>query len=539
MKVYKEKILFSDKKIGKIEKNIGFLFLKSLKKYKNKPFFYYFKKKWAYKTLEDVFIDASKLCFFLKREGFLKKGDRALTFSENSYEMLIWELALLFSGIASVSLWSGAKEEIISEVIKQANPSFGFVDCPERQKILKKIKNMKLFNQRDLKNIEKIKFDEGFILSLIEKVEPEEEAFIQFTSGSTGEMKGVILTHKNICSQQKSFSLIWKIPSSSRFLSYLPWHHSYGGLFERFISINYGVHWYNDPEIGKNLNKLFYHWKMVKPTHFFSVPKVYIEILKKLKENKKLKDIFFHKDLKILFTAGAPLPKICANYFEKNGVVVMEGWGLTETSPTVTLTSPDGGRVHSFVGFPIPGCCIKVDGEGEIYVKGPNVMKGYLDKQRTEEVLEDGWFRTGDVGKITRRGLKLICRKDGIFKLSNGKKVASFPIEEKLNFISKEIQNAVLFGEGMEKAGALLFVNPKTDIKALKEKILQNLNKWKPEKLPFEGIVIIPRNLSIEKNEITPTQKIIRDRILKNFRVYIEGLYFKKTKKFEKFILRF
>ncbi|MEJ5167389.1 MAG: AMP-binding protein, partial [Thermoanaerobaculia bacterium] len=447
--------------------------------------------------------------------------------------------ALLFSGIASISLWSEAKEEFVSEVVNQAEPTFGFVDSSQRKKILEKIAKIKLFSPDDLKEIKKIKFENSFILNLIEKVEADREAFIQFTSGSTGEMKGVILTHRNICSQQKAFSLLWKIPPSSRFLSYLPWHHSYGGLNERFIAINYGVNWYEDPEIGKNIDKLFHQWERVKPTHFFSVPKIYVEIVKKLEENKGLKEVFFHKDLKILFTAGAPLPKKCAKFFEKNGVVVMEGWGLTETSPTVTLTSPKGGRIHSYVGFPIPGCSIKVDKDGEIYVKGPNVMKGYLDEEKTKEVFIDGWFKTGDVGKITKKGLKLICRNDGIFKLSNGKKVASFPIEEKLNFISKEIQNVIVFGDGMEKAGALVFIGPEKDIEKIKKEILGNLSKWKPEKLPFEGIVIIPKNLSPEKNEITPTHKIVRSEILKNYKDCIKALYFKGNREFERFILRF
>lgn len=103
-------------------------------------------------------------------------------------------------------------------------------------------------------------------------------------------------------------------------------------------------------------------------------------------KKKKLKKIFFHKDLKLLFAAGAPLPYKCSNYFEKNGVIVMEGWGLTEKSPTVTLTSPNGGRKHTYVGFPIPGYKIKVDEEGEIYAKGQNVMKDYFYKEKTKDV---------------------------------------------------------------------------------------------------------------------------------------------------------
>ncbi len=534
------KVLSSKIRIGKYEKNIGFLFLKSLKKYNNKRFFFYLKdNEWISKSYLDIFEDASKIAYHLKKEGFLEKNKRAITLSSNSYNMLIWELALLFSGIASVSVWNEAKEEMLFEVIKNSKPSFAFVDSIEKERMIKKFFDMKIYKIKEIEKIKESNSNEEFLLDLIEKVEPETEAFIQFTSGSTGEMKGVVLTHKNITSQQRAFSLIWKIPPSSIFLSYLPWYHSYGGLFERFIAINYGVLWYLDPEIGKDIDKLFYQWEKIKPTHFFSVPKVYIEILKKLEESKKIRKLFFHKNLKTLFTAGAPFPLKCSKFFEKKGVVIMEGWGLTETSPTVTLTSPKGGRKHSYVGFPIPGCKVKVNKEGEIYVKGLNVMKGYLDEEKTREVLCNGWLKTGDIGEITKEGLRLICRNDGIFKLSNGKKVASLPIEEKLTFISKEIQNVILFGNGMEKVGALIFVNQNADIRNLKEEIIRNSNKWKPEKIPFYGFALIQKSLSIEKNEITPTQKVVRKKVLENYKEFVEALCLKnKSEKLEKFIFR-
>jgi len=536
----KDRTLSSKIRIGKFDKNLGFLFLKSLKKYNNKPIFFYLSDgKWVGKTYLDIFEDSSKIAYFLKSKGLLGQNIRAITFSENSYNMLIWEMALLFSGATSVSIWSEAREELVFEALENAKPSFGLVSSLEKERIIKKFSNIELLKTKDIEKIKENNPNEEFLLDQIEKVEPETEAFVQFTSGSTGEVKGVILTHKNITSQQRAFSLLWKIPSSSIFLSYLPWHHSYGGLFERFIAINYGVFWYQQPEIGKDIDKLFFHWEELKPTHFFSVPKVYIEIVKKLEEDKKLRKIFFHRNLKTLFTAGAPLPLKCSDFFEKKGVVVMEGWGLTETSPTVTLTSPKGGRQYSYVGFPIPGCKIKINKEGEIYVKGPNVMKGYLDENKTKEVLCNKWLKTGDIGEITKKGLKLICRNDGIFKLSNGEKVASFPIEEKLNFLSKEIQNVIIFGDGMEKAGALIFVSPNSDIKSLKNKIFKNLKKWKPQKLPFYGFIIIPKELSIERNEITPTQKIVRKKILENYNDYIEALYLNnKSERYEKFIFR-
>ncbi len=537
-----EKYLSSNIKLKYFKKSVGEILIKSFKKYKNKPFLYFYDKEigWSCISFKKFFRDIEKVAFFLKREKINEQGKRALTISKNSYQMLLWEMALLSLGIASTSIYPEINEKALREILEKAKPTFGFVEEKEKKEIVKKIQKIPLYDLRDFENFLNVKAEEGFLEREIEKVNPNEEAFIQFTSGSTGNTKGVILTHKNIYSQQKSFSLIWEIPSSSIFLSYLPWYHSYGGLFERFLAIRCGVYWYNAPEIGKDIDRLFYHWESIKPTHFFSVPKVYVEILKKMRENKKFKEIFFHKNLKILFTAGAPLPLKCTNFFKKNGIIVMEGWGLTETSPTVTLTSSYGGRIHSYVGFPIPGCEIKIDGEGEIYVKGPNVMKGYLEGEETKKVLEKGWLKTGDVGKITKRGLKLICRKDGVLKLLNGKKVVAFPIEEKIKFISKDINYVVLIGDGMEGIYALIFINPKADLEIIKKELILKKKNWKPTKVPFYGFALIPKDLSINGGEVTPSFKVITSKIISKYKNWIKALLNKgKYKELEKNIYRF
>ncbi len=537
-----EKYLSSKIKLKNFEKSIGKILIKSFKKFKRKPFLYFYDEEIGWKCInfKMFYRDIEKVAFFMKKEGLGKLGKRALTISNNSYEMLLWEMALLSIGISSVSIYPELNEDKVKEILEKAKPSFGFVGEKGKKEIIKKIQNIPLFDLKDFENFLNVKPEESFLEREIEKVNPNDEAFIQITSGSTGDTKGVILTHKNICSQQKSFSLIWEISPTSIFLSYLPWHHSYGGLFERFLAIRCGVYWYNAPEIGKDIDKLFYHWENVKPTHFFSVPKVYVEILKKIKENKKLKEIFFHKNLKILFTAGAPLPLKCAKFFEKNGAIVMEGWGLTETSPTVTLTSPKGGRIHSYVGFPIPGCEIKTDEDGEIYVKGPNVMKGYLEEEKTEEVLVKGWFKTGDIGKITKRGLKLICRKDGILKLLNGKKVAAFPIEERSDFISKDINYVILVGDGMEGIYALIFINPSADLETIKNELISKEKNWKPTRVPFYGFALIPKDFSIVEGEITPSFKLIRSKIISKHKNWIMALVKKeKYKELEKYIYRF
>ena len=143
------------------------------------------------------------------------------------------------------------------------------------------------------------------------------------------------------------------------------------------------------------------------------------------KQSLKAEEMFFNSGLKFVFTAAAPLPKKLSDEFEKRGIPVIEGWGLTETSPCCTLTDPDLKREPGVVGKPIPGVSIRIAEDNEIQVKGPNVMVGYYNNEEANKDIftDDGWYRTGDVGELTENGLKLITRKDRIFKLSNGEKV--------------------------------------------------------------------------------------------------------------------
>ena len=142
------------------------------------------------------------------------------------------------------------------------------------------------------------------------------------------------------------------------------------------------------------------------------------------RESKEAEDIFFNSGLKFIFTAAAALPEKLSNEFEARNIKVIEGWGLTETSPCCTLTDPELKRETGVVGKPIPGVSVRIANDDEIQVKGPNVMVEYYNNDEANEGVftEDGWYRTGDVGALTENGLKLISRKDRIFKLSMEKR---------------------------------------------------------------------------------------------------------------------
>jgi len=245
-------------------------------------------------------------------------------------------------------------------------------------------------------------------------VPPDTISLMMYTSGTMGTPKCVQLTHKNILSQQAAMKALWDLNNDDRFLSFLPWHHSFGGIFEKFAAIVNGAVLSLEHGYGKDLDILLNNWETVKPTIFFSVPRIYQAIATRVMQDKRIEKMIFHNELRFVFTAAAPLPKNIADLFDHHGIPVVEGWGLTETSPCCTVTDPTIQREQGVVGKPIPGISIKLDDDGEILVKGPNIMTGYYhNREATADVMEkDGWFRTGDVGEYTDSGLKLISRKD-------------------------------------------------------------------------------------------------------------------------------
>jgi len=386
------------------------------------------------------------------------------------------------------------------------------------------------------------------ISDLFGEIHPDDLALIMYTSGTTNFPKGVMLTHRNILSQQSALKTLWAPEPGMRFLCYLPLHHSFGGLFERFFALHSGGCLAVDDSWGKDTDALFRNFEEIKPHIYFSVPKVYQEIIARVLTQKHAEEIFFHNELKFLFTAAAPLPFSTSDVLKKRKVVVVEGWGLTETAPCCTLTELSLERKPGVVGFPIPGVEIKLDDEGEILVRGPNVMRVYFKLPKvTAEVLDkDGWFKTGDLGEFTSIGLKILSRKDRVFKLSNGGKVFPTAIEESVRAKCKIIKHIYVFGSGLDHPCALIFPNFElfglrkvgpldepgcvcplslSDLKKCLNDCLQTINsgmKVKSERIA--AAVIVNRELSIENNELTPSFKLVPRRIEEEFGSFIRCL---------------
>ena len=444
------------------------------------------------------------------------------------------------------------------------------------------------------------------ILGFEQSVDPESLATIIYTSGTTGMPKGAMLTHWNLVSD--CLMVRWFAPldlAGKSNLSFLPLSHSLERLSGHFYPIMIGM----CTAFASNIDNLSRDLKEVQPEYLTGVPRVfekiyayamlmikdYSSIKKKIfwwavntgkefdkyfRESKgegipfwtnfKIKiarKLVFDKFLqatggKLLFfiSGGASLPDELAKFYGAVGITIIEGYGLTETSPVTNMNDPLAVK-YGTVGPPITGTEEKIAEDGEILIKGPQVFKGYLNKpEQTKAVLEDdGWFHTGDLGEFDEAGnLKIIGRKKEIFVLSTGKKVPPILIED-LVAMAQFIQQLVLIGDGRKFISAILtpafdyleghvkktmpdaakempnfataskeevekFLE-KPEIIDLFQKDIDHINSQVDPFMQIKRFVIVPNEMTEESGDLTPSLKFKRRNISENYRDKIEALY--------------
>ena len=374
-------------------------------------------------------------------------------------------------------------------------------------------------------------------------VDPDAPCLLNFTSGTSGVLKGVVLTHDNILSQQHALSAIWSVTRDDRFLSYLPWHHSFGGIFEKYTALYNGATIHIDDSRGKDFGALLRNWTNVRPTIYFSVPHVYQQLVTHVQARPEDEATIFHSGLRFVFTAAAPLPGTVSAFFAAKRVPVLEGWGLTETSPCCALTDLNEARsVPGMVGYPIPGVTIRIASDGEILVRGPNVMRGYYgNPEATAQALPgDGWFHTGDLGEFVGAGLKLVARKDRVFKMLNAEKVVPTEIENRLVAMNSFIRHVIVAGQGRRFLSAIIFpdyfriaeqfgADREAAERVVKESLRDTLLAFNREhRVKYERIqafALVSRELTLERQELTPSMKVRVRNVLENAEEYVEALY--------------
>jgi len=417
----------------------------------------------------------------------------------------------------------------------------------------------------------------------------KDEIIAKFHKGTKEIPKGVVLTHKNIMSNVTSALETYPITKDDVFLSFLPLCHIFermGGYYTAFAS---GAAIYYAESIEKVATNLM----EVKPTIMTSVPRlferIYSRIIKNVEKQPKKKQKIFYSAIKVgseyakakkagkvslalkiknklasklvfkkivertggnirfFISGGAALSRELGEFFEAVGIIIIEGYGLTESSPVITANRIDDYKFGS-VGKPLPGVEVKIAPDGEILAKGPNIMKGYhKNKKETTETIKDGWLHTGDIGVFDADGFLMITdRKKHLFKTSAGKYIAPTHIENTF-LASKYIDQFIVIGDRRMFVSALIVPDfeavkeyadsnkiPYADEKDLVQndkiyKLLEDdMIRFQKKLANYERVrkfVLLDRPFTIDSGEITPSMKIKRKIVEENYNDLIELMY--------------
>ena len=501
--------------------------------------------------------DTCAFAAFLGEYG-VGHGARVAVVSRNRAAMLTAEFATTGTGAIYVPLFAGYSAEQTSDLLGHAEPSVVILPHArdvDRIRIPSSARAVLSFGSMSDARRNVLGFDDVVrhyrpdgaarrrFIAAAAAVDPDAPCLMMYTSGTSGALKGVLLTHDNILSQRRAVRALWNVTPADRFLSYLPWHHSFGGIFEKHAALYTGATIYVDDSMGRDFDALLRNFLEVRPTIYFSVPKIYQQLVAHAQAHPEDEPRIFHPGLRFVFTAAAPLPANLSRFFAEKGIPVVEGWGLTETSPCCTLTDPSEPRGDAgMVGYPIPGVTVRIARDGEILVHGPNVMVGYFrDEAATRNALPgDGWFHTGDLGELAGTTLRLIGRKDRVFKMLNAEKVVPTDIENRLAGMNRYIRHVIVAGDGRDFIAALVFpdffriaeefgddrARAEREVKASLRDTLLEFNRTHPVKYErISACAVVSKELTIEDGELTPSLKVrVRD-VLSRSAGYLEAVY--------------
>ena len=409
-----------------------------------------------------------------------------------------------------------------------------------------------------------LNFDENNPIIDLNRKDP---ACIIYTSGTGGNPKGVVLSHGGILSNcEGAINLIKPILSSrTRFLTWLPLSHSYEHTVQ-FVQISVGAKIY----YAEGIDKLLKNMSECKPEIMTAVPRFYQNLYQKINSNFKKQTGFkkkiinatislgnkklnkdklnflqyltnqiceilvrkkikkqFGGSLKAFVSGGGALDQTIGRFLNSVGLPTLQGYGLTEASPVVSCNPLDNIKVDT-VGLPFPGNKIKLEKDGEILVKGENLMIGYWNQpEETKKVIRDGWLYTGDIGEFKSGYLKITDRKKDIIVNAGGDNISPLKVEN-LMTNQYEIEQCLVYGDGKNYLVALVvpsdeFINEEDKIKKKVEEINKELSVI--EKI--KNIIVVKEKFSIENRMLTPTLKLKRFKIIEKYKKQLENLYLK------------
>ena len=528
---------------------------------------------------QEIFNSINKLSEELSK--FVNKGDRCLLISENRPEWFISDLSVMLSGSITVPAYTTYAERDYEYIINDCTPSVIFVSNTEQFNKLKNVIKSKDFikkifsfdklenvNENQYQNINNL-FSNLKNQNNIPKTEKnrKDPACIIYTSGTQGNPKGVILSHGGILNNcEGAIKILEPLikKDQTRFLTWLPLSHSYEHTVQ-FVQITVSARVF----YAESIDKLIKNMNECSPEIMTAVPRFYQNLyqkintsfnkatgvkkvlvqkmvklgVKKIKKKplsfiEKIQDVIlenivrkkikaqFGGSLKTFVSGGGALDKEVGFFLNAIGLPTLQGYGLTETSPVVSCNPINDIRVET-VGPPFKGNEVKIAQDGEILVKGENVMIGYWNnKEETDKVLKDGWLYTGDIGVFENNYLKITDRKKDILITPGGDNISPLKIENDL-VNSEIIDQAIVYGDNKPYLVALLVLSDEKK-SSTDEEIIKEIKKINNKLTKIENIkkyFTINEKFSIENGMLTPTLKLKRFKIVQKYKNFFEKLY--------------
>ncbi|MEW6506146.1 MAG: long-chain fatty acid--CoA ligase [Bacteroidota bacterium] len=567
-------------------------------------------EKWLDVSYDQLYNETVNLACGLASLG-VKNEDKVSIIAENRPEWVYSDMAILGIGAVDVPLYPISTAETIEFILNNSESVGIVVSNKfQLNKVLKirsNCRNLKfiivmneedkgnekdVYSMKDVQNMGKefIKEHPNYFSEKSALCTENQLCTIIYTSGTTGEPKGVMLTHKNIVSNIKSAHEIFNISESDVFLSFLPLCH----IFERMGGYYTAFSCGGMIAYAESIEKIANNMAEIKPTIMTAVPRLFERMYSKIKKNvesqpekkqkifnwaietgkeymiakksgnpvpimltlkRKLADkLVFGKlrertggRLRFFISGGAALARELGIFFEAAGILIIEGYGLTESSPVISANRLNDYKFGT-VGKPMPGVEVKIAKDGEILAYGPNIMPGYYkNKKETDETIRDGWLHTGDIGVFDAEGFLIITdRKKHLFKTSGGKYIAPTPIEN-MFLASKYIDQFVIIGDRRMFITALIVpdyealkeyadanriqysnLDELVKMKQIYELLDKELGEFQKKLAAFERIrkfAILDKPFTIEGGELTPSLKVKRKVIEERYKDLIEDMY--------------
>jgi len=591
--------------------NLAEMFVSNAERLKERTAFMY-KHEGQYKSISynEAWTIVKKIAAGLASLG-VKRGEKVALLSENRYEWAFTDYAVLALGAVNVPIYpslltyqveyllkdSGARVILCSDRVQLAKVESVRAHCPVLEKIIVFSPDQESASYLSLKQLLNLgetylKQNPDFIRAEIAKTGLNDMATIIYTSGTTGEPRGAMLTHGNFLSNIESSLNYLHVGENDLFLSFLPLCHVFERMAGHFLAYYCG----SAIAYAESIDSVALNMGEVKPTVMASVPRLYEKIYARILENvengpalkrkifywaigvgRQYIDCIMYKKpissslnlkrnlayklvfsklaervggrLRFFVSGGAPLAKEIGEFFGAAGLMIYEGYGLTETSPVITVNKEDQFRFGT-VGLVIPGVEVRIAEDGEILTRGPHVMLGYYNKEsETRDAIDEaGWFHTGDIGFIDEKDgfLTITDRKKNIIVTSGGKNIAPQPIENQL-VICKFIEQAVIIGdkrryctavivpafdplEKWAKDTSISFVSRRDlvmlpAVRELYKKEVESVNNNLASYESIKDFILTDSSFSIETGELTPSLKVKRNVVMDKFKDAIEKMY--------------